>query len=516
MKRQYLPLCPLLFSLFLSLIFLGGCAPSLSPLILPDSHDISPQESAEIWQTRGIIPTTGDLSHFMLLNNGSLALHSRLALIDSATRSIDAQYFLWKFDQVGSLLMERLLLAADRGVRVRLLIDDSFLSGEDVSLEEVDSHPNIEVRIYNPFALRSTSTALRFLENLNDFSRTNHRMHNKTLTADNQVAIIGGRNIGDEYFGFNREHNFRDFDLLTSGTVVPEISRGFDRYWNSGWSYPIPLLEEENGSGDDLVQLRKKLIHTYNSLVPWLALQSEGEAQWDLHWQNFAQQAIPGRATVLQDAPDFREGDSGQHVAMHLRQTAAESEDSITMISAYLIPTDKLTAVVSERRQAGVQFKFLTNSLASNNHIPAHVAYQHHRKSLLRLGVSLYEFKRDAAEHSRYQAGHIDARQFGLHAKVSIFDGQKLLIGSPNLDPRSLILNTEFALLIDSEALARAVEDAFAPDFLPRNSWQLHLDDNGNVTWHSGEIIRDSQPAGTIWKALGDVFTEPLGLDDEM
>ncbi len=502
--------------IFIYLAILAGCSRPLPPLMLPDSRDISPLESETIWKARGIIPPTDELSHFMLLDSGSVSLKWRLALIDSATLSINAQYFLWKFDQVGSLLMDRLLKAADRGVLVRLLVDDSFLSGEDVVLEELDEHPNIEVRIFNPFSRRSNNIELRFLENLNDFSRTNHRMHNKVLTADNQVAIVGGRNIGDEYFGFNQDHNFRDFDILTNGTVVPEITKGFDIYWNSEWSYPIPRIDQGKVDFSDLEKLRKELTDNFTPLHSWLALlPGEGE-QWAGHWQEYTEQAIPGRALVLLDDPNFHEGQTGQHVAMHLRRATAQSKKSITMISAYLIPTDSLTKVIAERQQAGVQFHFLTNSLASNNHIPAHVAYQHHRKSLLKLGANLYEFKRDAAERSRYQAKYVDSKQFGLHAKVSIFDRQRVLIGSLNLDPRSMILNTEIGLLIDSVPLAEAITAAFTPDFSPQNSWRLDLDENDNVTWHSGSIVLNKQPAGTIWRALGDIFFDLIDLDNEM
>jgi putative cardiolipin synthase len=176
--------------------------------------------------------------------NGPDALRWRLALIDTATTSIDAQYFIWKEDAVGSLLLDRLLQVADRGVRVRMLIDESFLAGEDQVALAADVHPNLELRIFNPFKRRSDNVLVRYVENLNDLERTNHRMHNKLLISDGQAAVIGVRNIAEEYFGFNADMNFRDFDLMVTGKVVPEISGSFDLYWNSDWAFPVAEVDK--------------------------------------------------------------------------------------------------------------------------------------------------------------------------------------------------------------------------------------------------------------------------------
>ena len=219
----------------LGAMLLAGCATPLKPEPQPESFVLTPDKPAVAWSPLfDNLPGSRDLSWFDIQDVGPEALRWRLAMLDTATTSIDAQYFIWKQDAVGSLLMERLLRAADRGVRVRLLVDDSFLSGEDEMMLAVDAHPNVEMRIFNPFQMRSSSMSYRYFENLNNYSRTNHRMHNKLLIADGQVAIAGGRNIASEYFGFNKEENFRDFDVMTTGKVLPENNSSFDDYWNSG------------------------------------------------------------------------------------------------------------------------------------------------------------------------------------------------------------------------------------------------------------------------------------------
>ena len=209
----------------LSTMLLAGCATPLKPESQPESFALTPDTPGIAWAPLlDNLPGSRELSWFDIQDVGPEALRWRLAMMDTATTSIDAQYFIWKQDAVGSLLMERLLSAADRGVRVRLLVDDSFLSGEDNMMLAVDAHPKVEMRVFNPFQVRSSSMSFRYFENLNDYARTNHRMHNKLLIADGQVAIAGGRNIASEYFGFNKAENFRDFDVLTTGKVLPEIS----------------------------------------------------------------------------------------------------------------------------------------------------------------------------------------------------------------------------------------------------------------------------------------------------
>ena len=231
-------------------LFLISCAKPIKPHSEPESFALMEPVKAEAWNALADSLPDGDSgSWFAILDKGSDALRWRLALVDAASTSIDSQYFLWKDDAVGALLLERLLLAADRGVRVRFLIDDSFLSGEDLEMLEIDTHPNVEVRVFNPFQIRSSSSLVRYLDNLNDFGRTNHRMHNKLLMADTEVAIVGGRNIANEYFGFGKQQNFRDFDVVATGKVTSGLADGFDTYWNSGWAFPVTEVDRKKNQG---------------------------------------------------------------------------------------------------------------------------------------------------------------------------------------------------------------------------------------------------------------------------
>jgi len=438
-----------------------------------------------------------------------------LALIDTAEISIDAQYFLWLEDSVGSLLFERLLAAADRGVRVRLLLDDSFLSGEDSVVLALADHPNMYVRIYNPFEIRSTSMTERYVENLNDFSRTNHRMHNKLLIADSTVAIVGGRNIADEYFGFGQARNFRDFDLVTAGGIAPELAEGFDIFWNSGWAFPIPEVDHRYATDTDLMRLRKDLRTKASILDDWQNKNQTQNKNWQQNWSEFAPTMISGQATLLLDKPHF-ENKLPTEVSDKLLQTFRESEEEIIAISAYLIMTDELLNSMQIATNKGVKVSFLTNSLSSTNHVAAHSAYRHHRKAILKTGANVFTVRPDAATRTEHEVSGFTAEQFGLHGKVVIMDTDKIFVGTLNLDPRSMFLNTEMGLLIDSPELNTAVRDAFLPDFSPYSSWQLELTDDDQLLWVSSDEVLTQQPAGSVGQRFMDFIYGLFPIDSEM
>jgi len=462
------------------------------------------------------LPSSEDVSWFDVQAVGPDALRWRLALIDTATTSIDAQYFIWEEDAVGSLLLDRLLQAADRGVRVRMLIDDSFLAGEDQLALAADAHPNLELRIFNPFEVRSENMLVRYVENLNDYERTNHRMHNKLLISDGQVAVVGGRNIAEEYFGFNAELNFRDFDLMVTGKVVPDISNSFDLYWNSGWAYPVAEVDHKKGAAGDLDRLQAELKSRAASLSGWLGPRDSAPRDWSGEWRDLAPTLLPGRAKILQDNPHF-EGESppiqaAQQIVSQLR----DAQQEVMSVSAYLVPSAAMIQIAAELSGRGVDVKALTNSLASNNHVPAHSAYRHHRKELLLAGVDLYELKPDAPERSQFEAPGFRADHIGLHAKILVLDRQRLFVGTINADPRSMVLNTEVSLMIDSPELAEAVISVFSSDFQPQNSWRVMLDDKGTMSWHSSEGVLDRQPSSSTWRRLSDSLYGMLPIDDQM
>ena len=505
---------PLLLTMVL---LLSACATPLKPQHQAASYSLTAATTAAAWAPLlDNLPADRDTSWFDAQDVGPEALRWRLALVDTATVSIDAQYFIWKQDAVGSLLMERVLKAADRGVRVRLLLDDSFLSGEEQMMLAVDAHPNVELRIFNPFQQRSSSMSLRYLENLNDFERTNHRMHNKLLIADGQVAIAGGRNIANEYFDFDEDENFRDFDVLTTGRVLPEISASFDDYWNSGWAYPITIVDHRKAEPDELARLRERLHTDASVLNDWLATADTDPQTLPARWAKLAARLLPGTAHVLEDNPRIEGEILPVQAADHISKLFSTASEDVMGISAYLIPSDNLLQVAQALTARGVRIRALTNSLASNNHIAAHSAYRHRRKQIVEAGIELHEFRPDAAERSHFEAPGFGADHVGLHTKILVLDRRLVFVGTINTDPRSMVLNTEVSLVIDSPELATAILAAFAPDFLPANSWRVTLNEQGVLQWQSSEGVLTRQPAGTVWQRMGDAFFGLLPLDTQM
>jgi len=500
-----------------AVLLLSACATSLKPHPQPESLSLAADPAAAAWHPlHNNLPADRATSWFDIQAVGPEALRWRLALIDTATTSIDAQYFIWKNDAVGSLLLERVLQAADRGVRVRLLIDDSFLSGEDEVMLAVDTHPNVEMRIFNPFQVRSSSMLARFIENLNDFERTNHRMHNKLLISDGKAAIVGGRNIADEYFGFDKDLNFRTFDVLTTGEVLPEISAAFDVYWNSGWAFPISAVDHQQANEEDLVQLRQDLHANATVLDAWLAASETDPQHWPARWARLARTMLPGEARLLQDDPHFEGGTPPVQAADHIREIFSKSSKEVMSISAYLVPSENLLQIARELSDRGVHIRALTNSLASNNHVSAHTAYRHRRKQILEAGVELYELRPDAAERIHFEAPGFTARKVGLHAKILVLDRRLVFVGTINTDPRSMTLNTEVSLIVDSPELAEGILAAFADDFSPDNSWHVEQDDAGDLIWHSPDRVLTRQPAGGTGRRVADFFYGLFPIDSQM
>ena len=358
--------------------------------------------------------------------------------------------------------------------------------------------------------------SFRYFENLNDYARTNHRMHNKLLIADGQVAIVGGRNIASEYFDFNKEENFRDIDVLTTGKVLPEISASFDDYWNSGWAYPVTIVDHRRAEASELSSLRKRLRSNASVLDDWQAAADTDPQTLPARWAGLAGTLLPGKARVLEDNPHFEGESLPMQAADHISRLFSTTNKEAMSISAYLIPSDDLLKMAQTLTDRGVRIRALTNSLASNNHVPAHTAYRHRRKQIIEAGVELHELHPDPAERDHFEAPGFGAEIVRLHAKILVLDQRLVFVGTINTDPRSMVLNTEVSLMIDSPELARGILTAFAPDFLPENSWQVTLDEQGELQWQSGDEVLTQQPAGSIWQRMGDAFFGLLPIDTQM
>jgi len=494
--------------LFVALL-VSGCS-TLQPLSLRPDVAQAPVV-APLWSE---LAAVREDDWFHLLNDGEDALDWRLRVIDSATRSLDLQTFLWMPDASGLSVLCHLLASADRGVRVRLLLDDTFTINEDHLLARVDAHPRVDVRIYNPFARRFDSYALRELFNINEFSRTDHRMHNKLLVADNRAAILGGRNIINENFGFHPEANFRDMEVLLGGDIVAGTSDVFDAFWNSGWSFPLERVGEHEMADEDLPAFRR-----------WLEAESpscttEDPAVARSAWLRAAREASAGDAMLLADEaagkgsiPDSAE--SAQLAAM-LQAYLDDAESEIVVVTAYLIPTPELGEAIRRAASRGVRIRMLTNSLRSNNHTAAHSSYRGFIDDLLAEGIELHEVRAEAKDRDLYMVTPVADKHLALHAKLLLIDDRLTFIGSANLDPRSLKLNSEIGIMVDSEEFNNRVRESIALDFSRRNAWQMALLPDNRVVWVGDDVTLDTQPAETAFQRLEDWFLSLLPIENEM
>ncbi len=450
-------------------LFLVSCSGTIETFQGPAEPALAPSVNPP-W------PALVSLRHddwFSLLSNGPKAYTWRLRAIDSATESIDLQSFLLGHDAYGSEVLRRLLLAADRGVRVRILFDDSFLQKADPIVHAIDSHPHVEFRIYNPYRRRGGGSAVRVLLNLGDFSRVDHRMHNKLLVVDNRVALVGGRNLADEYYGHDSTSNFRDMEVLSGGPHVRKLSKAYDRYWNDHWAIPAADLPGSETSTLKLEAYRKTLKR------PTFALKPESASARHHQWRTVFKAGVSGKPRLLVDRPPDKNPanrkEAPVQVAHELRELIDSADSEVVFISAYFIPTPELEAAIERAEDRGVQVRILTNSLRSNNHTAAHAAYRHHITRLVDHGADLHELRSDAKDRSRHMQGAAGQRSLALHAKSLIVDHDHVFIGSCNLDSRSLRINTEMGLLIESPELNRQLREATELDFHPRNAWHLSL-----------------------------------------
>ena len=465
----------------------AGCASLPAEIPRVRSQAFSPANDSPIGHLVGpaLVGHPG-LSGFRAIDDGGEGLAARAALADLAGRSIDVQTFLWPGDRVGDILWQRLIRAADRGVRVRLLIDDIELDGEGLALL---AHPNIEVRVFNPFAARHFG---RMVELIRRFDILDHRMHNKLFIVDNEALIIGGRNVADDYFGLSAQRDFRDLDLLVVGPIVPTASQAFDEYWNCGWSYPAASLLRL----PPREQLRRARAYeaTLDAAVATSPLRIDADPRpAALRIERLRDGLVFGQGTLRWDNPDQRVGEPvGETPSPPLaamRELTAGARREIVIESAYFAPDPDLRSL-REARLRGVAITLLTNSLATTNHVAVHTSYARLRPSLLRSGVGLFELRPDAALRRRFIADPSSTAAFGLHTKVAVFDGEIVATGSFNFDARSAFLNTEIILVARCPALARSVLALLAPDFDPANSWRLSLGRAGGVEWEIGEGAR--------------------------
>jgi putative cardiolipin synthase len=433
-----------------------------------------------------------ETAHWMLDRN-QLAMTARLALADEAVSSLDVQYFIWQDDASGDLLASRLLAAANRGVKVRVLLDDFSVSSHAGFVVQLDSHPGIEVRVFNPWARRGTrfGAAMEFLRRPIELNR---RMHNKTYIADNRFAVIGGRNIGDRYFGLYAPFVQNDLDVLLAGELVGDVSASFDLYWNNEHTYPVSAFP---GTRKELQEISTTEAAVTAALARESVLLQSFPAQpadWSDFFGGLVGTFAAGRAELYVDSPDIWSA-SQARLYPRFKELVAGAQHEVLISSPYFIPDLEFVEILKTLRARGVRVAILTNSLATNNHVVAHTGYKRWRRMVLGYGVEVYELRADAAALREYITPPATTEILGLHTKAVVVDGRRAFIGSPNVDPRSMVLNTEIGLVAESEEVSRRLGSLIERDMAPENSWRVTLDGEGWLTWSSSAESVHRQPA---------------------
>lgn len=516
------------------LLLLGGCAslPPGSDLPKAASNALTRPEQTQMGRqlaaAKSAHPGT---SGFKLLPVGIDSFLLRMEMAQAAERTLDVQYFLIQSDDTGQLLIEALLEAADRGVRVRVLLDDAGSFGRDAQIRTLAGYPNVQLRLFNPFAYRGNVQFVHVAEFLADASRLNYRMHNKLFVVDNEISIVGGRNIGDEYFQGSRDLEFGDYDVIAAGPIVNQVSKSFDEFWNSPMAIPIEALTGVEPSAQDLGDYRGVLAAHH-------ARMTEADAPYmrTLRTHEPLTAMLAGKSSlawttgeVVYDSPEkakVQDGEQGGRLLRHrLGEVAKQVRSELIVVSPYLVPGTAGIKFIEGLRERNVSVRILTNSLASTDMPIVHSGYQAARVPLLGTGVDLYEVRpvlgKPVVRGNRLRS--LSSGQYALHAKVFVFDRQRVFVGSMNLDQRSLHLNTEIGLIIDSPELARQIALRFADIAQPANSYVLTLSkaddpDQRHLVWRTvedGEPVEfDEEPGVTFWQRLQVDMLSMLPLDD--
>ncbi len=424
-----------------------------------------------------------------ILEKGEEALVGRAWLTKHAARSIDVQYFIWSTDNIGVLAAEQLLSAAERGVAVRVLVDDFIIDAQDRTLLLLSAHANVQIRIYNPKFVVGVSWWGKLKNSITQFRAVNQRMHDKTAIFDSVAGITGGRNMADEYFDFDHEYNFRDRDVLLLGSAVKDMQVNFDEFWHSEFAIPVERILEDDIydiSGED-VRRRSAELHAYardpGNFAPQIRQAIDTTPRY---FPALLQAMVWCDVLFVSDAPGKNDGASGLggggELTNQLIAAVRGARKSILIQSPYLVMPEGGIELFGNLIERGVRVRISTNSLASTDNIPAFAGYASQRRDLLAAGIELFEFKPSPAIQDQLieRYPHIAGNNpiFAIHAKSMVIDDETIYIGTFNLDPRSTNLNTEVGVLIENEMLARQLSDSIEIDIRPENSWHTTPDFN--------------------------------------
>jgi putative cardiolipin synthase len=522
-------LAPAYWFILLLGLWLSGCASLPSEVDRPVSTALATPLATQLgqaMQAKAVKAGTGNLSGFVQVNSAELAFTSRMAMIKAAQKTLDIQYYAIHADETTDRMFEALREAAARGVRIRILLDDFNTAGKNAQVLKLAFEKNIDLRLFNPLPGSRSSSFLRLLASLTDVNRMQRRMHNKLFVADNALAIVGGRNLGETYFGQGEATNFIDIDVLASGRIVRELSRSFDQYWNNPQAYPVQSLmtaeEIERmkplppGTGpmvDSAIAIsevpdppqvmeppEEKTATAIDGSVSVIEPLPDSTNLARLNWTWAPSALLVDQASkIAADADDVQEAQ--ETTVDGLLQLMAQAKQDLLVVSPYFVPGKRMLEQLARIRRKGVRIRVLTNSLASNDAPAAHAGYARYRKALLTMGIELYEMRSGKKGTLRGlggtgSAGLGSSSGASLHAKIVVIDDRLLVVGSMNLDLRSQLQNTEVALVIRSRSLSSETTRLIEPA-LATGAYHVELVD-GNLLWRA--------PQGS---GLGDAHTEP-------
>jgi putative cardiolipin synthase len=498
--------------LFSAGLLLAGCATTL-----PIDYERTPSAALENPEQTELgrffqpeMEAHPEKSGVILLPTGEWGFRARAGMSNQAEKTIDVQYYIWDVDTSGLIIAERILRAADRGVRVRMLLDHLTTKDTDFKFSRMDYHPNIEIRMFNPFA----NSGFRFLEFLFNLERLNHRMHNKAFIVDNAMAIVGGRNIGDNYFGVDAASNFRDLDLAIVGPVVQDVSKSFDQFWNSELSVPISSVIEEKLSEQEFQEKKSDLYRWVEEVkdypypidtTPEVVMAKLKEFREDFIW---------APVKTLYDEPDKLETNE-EEVSDQLILLGKAKDREVIIEAAYVVPGPEGVERTRINNENGIRQRLLTNSLATNDVAAAHAGYAKYRRDLIRNGLELYELRPDARTVKRNWSLLAGRSKASLHTKAFVADREVVVIGSFNVDPRSTALNTEIVIVVESPELATQVLEYMDEGVQPENSYRVVLETDAEtgaerlawITEVEGEKVRYySDPEVSFWRRMSSWF----------
>jgi putative cardiolipin synthase len=521
-------------------VLLAACSSVPARFNNPKSSSVAlahPEDTRLGVQFDGAARQRSGESAFRIISVGVDGFLARAQMIDAAEKTLDLQYFIFRGDETGRLLTDAVMRAADRGVRVRVLVDDGDTVAGDEQISTLDAHPNIEIRIFNPFVYRGHSKVRRTIEFMFNASRLDYRMHNKLLVVDNAVALIGGRNIGNQYFQMDPDSQFADDDVFAGGPIAMQLSATFDEYWNSRFAVPAAALDRQQRSRSALAERRvqaterpeRHMEPLKTDGVDYVARLATGEP-----YAGIISGRLPlvwAQAQVISDSPDKKNVDRGELpgrlMAEQVLKAASMAQSELLMITPYLVPAPDELAAVQDLRGRNVRVGILTNSLKSSPDIIAQSGYVKFRVQLLKEGVELYEIRSllgstrgsgETALVSRYG-------NYGLHAKLLVFDRKRIFIGSMNFDQRSKHLNTEIGLIIDSPELAEQTVTRFdhmvRPDNVYAVAWrEAAAGVPAHLVWDTSEdgkaVEYTQEPARSSWQRFDLRFLSWLPLDREL